>query len=653
MFPPFWKQDSHWPTVVFRRYYELQQDESINIRVEGRFNLSLDGKLQFGQPKSFLVPRGKHELTLKVWNQTTPPSIYIEGATINSDRSWEVSYEDKIWIDEEGTAHDSGIYVPVASWNFNAPDTPPSQFRLPRKEQKPAKAETTSGNAILYDFGRETFGNLKFIGLHGQGTLCIYYGESREEALDHEHCEMLDLCPVCCDTTTTFTTADDGKAFRFVHVVKEGSAGYKELLMDYEYAPYDPQHSGSFCCSDDELNRIWQVSAYTLELTTREFFTDGIKRDRWIWSGDAIQSYLMNFYLHFDTECVKRTIRQLRGKDPVTAHINTIMDYTFYWFLSIWQYLLFTHDTATISELQPSMVRLMDYVLQRTNADGMAEAQPDDWIFVDWTDFPMHKRGALCFEQILLHQSLAFMASISTLFKDSNLARSYLEKAYNLRMLIKKTFWNREKHAFMHALEDGELNTQITRFPNIMAIILDFADEKEKEDIVANVLLNPDVPPITTPYMRFYELEALCQTGHYNYVLKEIKDYWGGMLRQGATTFWEKYNPSDQGAEHYAMYGRPYGKSLCHSWGASPIYLLGKYFLGVSPAINGYQTYTVRPRLAGLKWMKGDVPTPFGKIHVEMDTHHVSVYSDGGTGTLYVGDLVVEIPPKKTITLEL
>jgi hypothetical protein len=24
---------------------------------------------------------------------------------------------------------------------------------------------------------------------------------------------------------------------------------------------------------------------------------DGIKRDRWTWSGDAIQSYLMNYYL--------------------------------------------------------------------------------------------------------------------------------------------------------------------------------------------------------------------------------------------------------------------------------------------------------------------------------------------------------------------
>lgn len=37
----------------------------------------------------------------------------------------------------------------------------------------------------------------------------------------------------------------------------------------------------------------------------------------------------MNYYLFFDSETVKRTIWQLRGKDPVTSHINTIMDYTF------------------------------------------------------------------------------------------------------------------------------------------------------------------------------------------------------------------------------------------------------------------------------------------------------------------------------------
>ena len=131
-----------------------------------------------------------------------------------------------------------------------------------------------------------------------------------------------------------------------------------------------------------------------------------------------------------------------------------------------------------------------------------------------------------------------------------------------------------------------------------------------------HVMLNDKIEKITTPYMRFYELETLCTMGYQSKVLDEMKDYWGGMLKEGATTFWEKYNPTEKGTQHLAMYGRPYGKSLCHAWGASPIYLIGKYFLGVQPTKPGYERYTIKPSLGGLEWMEGDVPTPFGKIHV-------------------------------------
>ncbi len=40
--------------------------------------------------------------------------------------------------------------------------------------------------------------------------------------------------------------------------------------------------------------------------------------------------------------------------------------------------------------------------------------------------------------------------------------------------------------------------------------------------------------------MRFYELEALCALGEQDAVMKEMKAYWGGMLKEGATSFWEK-----------------------------------------------------------------------------------------------------------------
>jgi hypothetical protein len=651
MFPPFWKQDSHYVTVEFSKAVSLQHDETITIACEGQFNLALDGKLQFGMPKTFVVPKGDHKLNLKVWNQATPPALFIDGETIHTDSTWLATYEDKLWIDENGVAHGSGIYVPAAHWNFDSIDTPPSSYRLEREERHYVNSKTIAPNGTLYDFGKETFGYLKFKNL--QGTIHIYYGESREEALDKEHCETLDVIDVqrpssdiqhlMSNVQCSMFNVQCSKAFRYVYIEKEGDATYDDVLMDYEYAPFDPQHSGSFRCSDDELNRIWDVAAYTMDLTTREFFMDGIKRDRWTWSGDAIQSYLMNYYLRFDTECVKRTIRQLRGKDPVTAHVNTIMDYTFYWFKSILDYYEYTGDVAFVREMWPRMVTLMDYVQERTNDQGMAEGQPDDWIFVDWVDFPMHKRGILCFEQILYMKAMETMALCAKLLGINK--SDYRVKSEELRNRIKQTFWSYEKKAYLHAIEDGQMNPQITKFPNMFAILYDLSYEEERKEIMQSVMLNPAVDPITTPYMRFYELETLCIDGMHTQVLQEMKDYWGGMLREGATSFWEKYVPTETGTQHLAMYGRPFGKSLCHAWGASPIYLLGKYYLGVRPLKPGYEEYEVRPSLGDLDWMEGDVPTPHGLIHVYMDREQVRVRATEGTGWLVAGSRRIRIEP--------
>ena len=631
MFPPFWKQDSHWPTVEFSTNVELAESETIHIKAEGLFNFMLDGKLQFGMPDEFLIPAGAHRLNFKVWNQSTPPALFIKGMTIHSNSSWLATYEDKIWIDENGVAHGSGIYVPAAQWNFDRMDTPPSAYRLPTLRQEPV-AQESIGEGMLYDFGRETFGYVRLSGLVGVAHL--YYGESREEALDKDHCETLDIVSPHQELGS--------KAFRYVYVKTADNSHYDSLSMDYEYAPYDESHSGTFACSDKLLNKIWEVGAYTMDLTTREFFLDGIKRDRWTWSGDAIQSYLMNYYLRFDTECVKRTIRQLRGKDPVTAHINTIMDYTFYWFKSILDYYQYTGDLTFISEMYPKMCTLMDYVLERTNSDGLVEGKADDWIFVDWVDFPMHKRGVLAFEQILFYKALMTMHTCATLLHQTD---PYQQLAENVIGKTRKLLWNDDCQAWEHAIEEGEINHQITKFPNMFAILYDIVDDATKRNIVDSVMENNKIDPITTPYMRFYELEALCMMGRQTQVLQEIRNYWGGMLREGATSFWEKYIPSEQGTEHLAMYGRPYGKSLCHAWGASPVYLLGRYFLGIQPTQPGYATWEARPNLADLEWMEGRVPTPNGIIHIRMERHYVCIRSDEGRGRLYLGNRCFDIEP--------
>lgn len=649
-FPPFWKTDSHYVVVEFSKQLNLSEPEEIFIAAEGKYNVKLDGKLQFGMLETLLLPAGTHNLNIKVWNQSTPPAIYVKGKTVNSDATWRVTYEDKEWIDESGKASDTSatIYMDAGCWNFDGATQLPSQFRLMRTLHQPTSRATQPEGGILYDFGKETFGYLTLKNLSGKGIIDIYYGESPGEAKDKAYCETLDKLQLEAGQVTDLAirqtsplsgieneyTLENSKAFRYVYITHEPGVQIGEVSMQYEYLP--EEYRGTFRCNDEELNRIWEVGAYTMHLTTREFFIDGIKRDRWVWSGDAIQSYLMNYYLFFDSESVKRTIWLLRGKDPVTSHSNTIMDYTFYWFLSVYDYYLYSGDRQFVNQLYPRMQTMMDYVLGRTNKNGMVEGMSGDWVFVDWADGYLDKKGELSFEQVLFCRSLETMALCAGLVGDRTNQQKYEKLAATLKAKLETTFWNASKQALVHNSINGVQSDAVTRYANMFSVFFNYLTPEKQQAIKHSVLLNDSILKITTPYMRFYELEALCALGEQETVMQEMKAYWGGMLKEGATSFWEKYNPKESGTQHLSMYGRPYGKSLCHAWGASPIYLLGKYYLGVKPVKEGYKEFSITPVLGGLKWMEGSVPTPNGNIHIHMDRKMIKVRATEGKGYLTI-----------------
>lgn len=660
-FPPFWKQDSHFVTVEFSKVVTLEKEETIEIVAEGKYNVKLDGKLLFGMPRRLLIPAGEHHLNIKIWNQATPPALWVSGATIKTDGSWQVTNEDKEWIDDSGKASDTSVseYMDagcwdVPCWDFSDKSRKPSDFHL-QVDYQPAVGMRKVSQGQLFDFGCETFGYLVLTQVKGQGLIKVFYGESEEEALDKEHCETLDVFLAHGEQQVTDTSVNEemavydavpqslvcgnSKAFRYVYVETEEGVSYESLGMAYEYMPEKVR--ASFRCNDEEINEMWKVSERTLHLTTREFFIDGIKRDRWTWSGDAYQSYLMNYYLYFDSSCVRRTTWQLRGKDPVTAHTNTIMDYTFYWFLGIYDYYMYTGDKHFVKQIYPRMQTMMEYCLSRTNDNGMMEGLAGDWVFVDWSPKPMDKHGELSFEQILFCKSLETMALCANLLGHADEADKYYELYSGLRKKFIPTFWDDKRKAIVHNVVKGRKSRLITRYPNMFAIFFGYMTEERKKEMAESVIYNDDIMPITTPYMQFYELEAMCSLGNQQEVLQRMKVYWGGMLRHGATSFWEAYDPSlDKDgdrplADHLAMYGRPYGKSLCHAWGASPIYLLGKYYLGVKPVKPGYEEFEIRPELGGLEFMEGKVPTPHGEVTVYMDAKRIRVKATEGSGYLY------------------
>jgi alpha-L-rhamnosidase len=632
-FPPFWRMDAHYVLVDFHKEFNLSQPEEVKIFVEGSYNVKLDGKAFEGTPAQIKVPAGKHRINIKAWGQANVPTIFVQGKTIVSDSSWLVTYEDKEWIDESGKASDqSGTsWANAGSWNFNDPQIMPSMFSLPGKHLRPVQV-TKNGRAMLVDFGRETFGSIMLHGINGKGTISLYYGESEEEALSTTHCETLDRVNAAeVPGGRVGTWVLQSKAFRYVNVQMDEGASLDSISMRYEHA--NLRERGGFKCSDETINRIYDVAKYTFELNTREFFIDGIKRDRWIWSGDAYQSYLMNYYLYFDAPTVTRTLFALRGKDPVTSHINTIMDYTFYWFLGIYDYYLYTGDKQFVQQCYPRMQSMMDFCLQRRNKDGLLQGLAGDWVFIDWAD-GLSKKGEVSFEQLLFCRSLETMALCAGIMGDAANAAKYKTLAAGVKSKFFTLYWSNAKQAIVHSRVDGKPTENVTRYANMFAIFFNYLSEAQKQGVKKNVLLNDKVPKITTPYMRFYELEALCAMKEQDYVLKEMKEYWGGMLNLGATSFWEKYDPAESGAAHYAMYGRPFGKSLCHAWGASPLYLLGKYYLGVQPVSPGYETYAVEPVLGGLEWMEGSVPTPKGDIRLRCSKQEIRISATEGTGTL-------------------
>ena len=635
--PVFWKMDSHYVLVEFHKDIHLTHPETVEIAVEGRYNVKIDGKAITGNLKQVVLPEGQHRLSLKVYNQAAVPAIFVKGSQVISDGSWQVTFEDKEWIDASGKASDKSgtTYEQAGYWNFNSATERPSQYHLPTTPKAAVKRTILPGGGTLLDFGKETFGYIRLKQVTGQGVARIYYGESKPEALSKDSCETLDTIEFTRPVKDFDTITNSTKAFRYVQIVPAKGMHIGQVDMLYEYAPVRTR--GAFSCSDTLINRIWQVAAYTLHLNTREFFIDGIKRDRWIWSGDAYQSFLMNDYLYFDQPTVKRTLYALRGKDPVTSHINTIMDYSFYWFMAVKDYYTYSGDAQLVKTLYPKMQSLMRFCLSRTDKDGFMEGLPGDWVFIDWADH-LTKKGALSFEQLLFCQSLETMAICAKVSGDKAGSEKYQQLARQLKEKLFSVFWDPAKHAFIHRIFKDKKDATVFRYTNMFALLLDYLNPAQRKEVVSHVLLNDQIQAIHTPYMRFYELAALCAADSQKVVTRQIKSYWGGMLERGATSFWEQYDPEAKGDAEYGMYGRPFGKSLCHAWGASPIYLLGKYYLGVQPTSPGYKTYEVKPSLGGLKWIKGSVPYGSGDIQLYCDQKQIKVKTTGGAarGTLII-----------------
>jgi hypothetical protein len=132
-----------------------------------------------------------------------------------------------------------------------------------------------------------------------------------------------------------------------------------------------------------------------------------------------------------------------------------------------------------------------------------------------------------------------------------------------------------------------------------------------------------------TPYYGFYVLSAMARLDHRPEALRWMRQYWGGMLAEGATSFWEAYDPRWSGPDIHSILEadgkKGYYVSLAHGWASGPTAWLMQEILGIQPTGAGFNQVMIRPDLAGLAWARGAEPTPRGLIRVAAEPHRVRV----------------------------
>lgn len=246
---------------------------------------------------------------------------------------------------------------------------------------------------------------------------------------------------------------------------------------------------------------------------------------------------------------------------------------------------------------------------------------------------------------MLLWKALRVLADSAAVLGKAADAAAYAARAGALRDRILAVFWSEEKGTLLHQRMDGKVQGH-TRYAPLFALLYGLLPADKARLATENTLLSDAAPAITTPYMRFYEMDALLRAGRTREVLEGVRAYWGGMLDLGATSIWEQFDPNETGDEHYAMYGRPFGRSLCHCWGAGPVYLCGRHILGVAPTAPGYAQYEVRPNPGDLRRVEGAVPTPDGSLSVRIEDGRVRVSSTcRGEGVLLWQGKRAPLPP--------
>ncbi|HIW34619.1 MAG TPA: sugar hydrolase [Candidatus Paenibacillus intestinavium] len=327
-----------------------------------------------------------------------------------------------------------------------------------------------------------------------------------------------------------------------------------------------------------EMDRI---AIKTLQDCMQTVFEDGPKRDRRLWIGDLRLQAQANYYTFQNYDLVKRCLYLFGGMrledgtvgacvfEKPYAHVDDtkLYDYALFFVSVLHDYYEATKDMDVLLELWPIAMEQLEIGVKRLDDRGIVADDSTWWCFTDWHD-ELNKQASA---QAVLIYCLKHGRELASILGKQEHYKYITEKIQLTTNASMQYLWDENEGFFV----SGE-NGQVSWASQIWMALAEVLPSELNALLLERLLEESPSVGMTTPYMYHHLIEALFLVGHNEQAITQMQAYWGGMMQDGADTFWELYNPNDK---KQSPYGSNLINSYCHAWSCTPTYFIRKYLV--------------------------------------------------------------------------
>ncbi|HTN20231.1 MAG TPA: hypothetical protein VL125_07135 [Pelobium sp.] len=378
-------------------------------------------------------------------------------------------------------------------------------------------------------------------------------------------------------------------AFRYLKIDLLGSSPF----YDFAITDMEVKATTSVNIEADRLTKntskmiadIDKVGLATLKECMQTVYEDGPKRDRRLWIGDLYLEALANTQSFKKHDLTKHCLYLLAGLSREDGFLHSsvfespephpqagvpfLFDYSLLYNVAVKDYFEATGDRTTALDLWPVVKKQLDGPLKYLKSDGMFDCQEavkhDWWLFVDWSK-ALDREASI---QGIIIYSLKQSYQLAKLLGKENEVSNLPALIAKMTLATRKNLYNKNTGLF----ESGP-KKQISYASQAWMIISEVASKDESERALTTLLATKNAVKPGAPYLYHYVVEAMIKAGMTNVAKELVANYWGGMVKKGADTFWEVYDPSDDYLSPYDFFPI---NSYCHAWSCTPVYFIRKY----------------------------------------------------------------------------